>query len=103
MIRSAQIKWGDHIAWEHWCPACEATHIITDSWTFDGDVDKPTFSPSVKVTYNGPDAGQKREDAERAPYACCHYFIKAGIIDYCGDSTHPLAGKKVPLPPIRRK
>jgi len=59
--------------------------------------------PSVKITYNGVDAGQMR-DAEfgggRAPHACCHYFIKAGQIEFQGDSTHALAGKTVPLPPL---
>jgi hypothetical protein len=31
--------------------ACEEMHPLPDSWTFNGDVDKPTFSPSFKQTF----------------------------------------------------
>lgn len=91
--------------YSHWCPGCERMHsIATDnpggpSWTFDGNLDAPTFSPSVRITYNGPDADEMRDD-HRAPSACCHYFIRAGRIEFCGDSTHSLSGQIVPLPPL---
>lgn len=91
----------------HWCPGCERMHVIptrapySQHWSFDGNVEQPTFSPSVKITYNGRDAGQERDDdCERAPQACCHYFVRAGQIEFCGDSTHALAGKTAPLPPL---
>ena len=88
----------------HWCPACEKHHQIwvgrPQDWTFDGNVDAPTFSPSVKVTYNGKDADQIWPGERRAPSACCHYFIRAGQIEFCGDSTHELAGQTVPLPDL---
>jgi hypothetical protein len=32
---------------------------------------------------------------------CCHYILAGGIIHFCGDCTHPLAGKQVVLPPLR--
>ncbi len=51
-------------------------------WSWDGNVESPTFSPSVHIV------GQ------------CHYFIRAGMIEFCGDSKHPLAGQTVPLPAI---
>jgi hypothetical protein len=28
----------------------------------------------------------------------CHYFIRAGKIEFCGDSPHNLAGQTVDLP-----
>lgn len=28
----------------------------------------------------------------------CHYFIKAGRIEFCGDCTHALKGQTVDLP-----
>jgi len=83
----------------HWCPGCEGMHVIPSSWDFDGNVDKPTFNPSVRITYNGPDAGQER-DYGRAPSACCHYFLHAGQLQFCSDSTHELSGKTVALPPL---
>lgn len=88
-------------------PGCESFHMIaTDEpfpngarWSFDGNVEKPTFDPSVRVNYNGSDADQMREH-RRAPSACCHYFLRAGVLQFCGDLTHPLAGQHVPLPEI---
>jgi hypothetical protein len=79
--------------WMHWCPGCKNTHAIAVEkpfengarWTFDGNMEAPTFAPSVKV--NWPEPGR-----------VCHYFIKAGNIEFCSDSTHALAGKTVPLP-----
>ena len=77
--------------WRHYCPGCERMHVIpTDAraqpnghkWTFDGNMESPTFSPSINIV------GQ------------CHYFIRAGMIEFCGDSKHALAGKTVPLPDL---
>jgi Family of unknown function (DUF6527) len=83
----------------HWCPACERHHHIwigrPQDWSFDGNLEAPTFSPSVKVTYDGRDAGQPG-----APAACCHYFLHVGYLSFCADSTHKLAGKTVPLPDL---
>lgn len=84
----------------HWCPACEEMHLIPSSWQFDGNVESPTFTPSVRITYNGPDAGKDRGDLSRAPYACCHYNLSAGRLVFHDDSTHPYGGCTVPLPPI---
>ena len=28
----------------------------------------------------------------------CHYFLRAGVIEYLGDCTHALRGQKVMLP-----
>jgi hypothetical protein len=67
----------------HWCPACEQVHILPDSWKFNGDVDKPTFSPSFKHTLvaraplHGPDN-----------FRICHYILTDGKIQFCPDSWH---------------
>jgi hypothetical protein len=77
--------------WRHWCPGCKGMHVIpTDSrgqanghkWTFDGNMEAPTFHPSINIV------GQ------------CHYWIRAGKIEYCSDSKHKLAGKTVALPDL---
>lgn len=53
-------------------------------WTFNGDLDKPTISPSLLVQ------GQYR----------CHSFIKDGQIQFLTDCDHQLAGQTVPLQEI---
>lgn len=83
-----------------WCPGCDGAHMVrvasTDlpgGWTFNGNHERPTFSPSILVTYNGPDAG-----IDDAPPAVCHSFVRDGQIQFLGDCTHALAGQTVPLP-----
>jgi hypothetical protein len=90
----------------HWCPGCGEHHKIPDSWDFNGDVEVPTFSPSVRIT--GVQTVQDSfgrwtgewvygPDGKALPY-CCHYFLTRGMLLFCADSTHALAGQTVPLP-----
>lgn len=82
---------------EHWCPGCENIHQIAVEqpfrngarWTFDGNAEKPTFSPSINV---GPSTKLQ-----------CHYFIREGRIEFCGDCHHALAGHTVELPNIPKE
>ena len=90
----------------HWCPGCLEMHRLPDSWTFvNGNLESPTFTPSfrhsgmqrVKVdgTWTGgwilgPD-GKALEEV-------CHYILTDGILNFCGDCTHFMAGISVPLP-----
>ena len=81
------------------CPGCECTHQVTvgegpgPRWGYNGNPDAPTFTPSVLVTYNGPDAG-----VGGAPHAVCHSFVTDGRIQFLSDCTHALAGQTVDLP-----
>lgn len=70
----------------HYCPGCELAHRLPDGWAFNGNVAEPTFTPSFKHS-----CGSGR---------VCHYHLTAGVMDFCTDSTHALAGKKVPLPDL---
>lgn len=76
-----------------WCPGCKEVHCVYTNyaghpqWTFDGNLDHPTFSPSLLV-YEVPGYSPR-----------CHSFIKAGVMEFLADSTHPLANQKVPLQP----
>ena len=36
----------------------------------------------------------------RAMSSVCHYFLRAGVIEYLGDCTHSMRGLKVPLPEL---
>lgn len=74
----------------HWCPGCKTRHYVDTLepngsgaiWTWDGNAEAPTFSPSVHIRGR------------------CHYFIRAGMIEFLGDCTHDHAGMTVPLPDI---
>lgn len=70
----------------HWCPGCELMHPLPDSWTFNGDLERPTFSPSFKQSLGTGDV--------------CHYILTDGLLNFCSDSTHALAGQTVPLPEL---
>lgn len=91
----------------HWCPGCQQPHMIFDTWSFDGNLHAPTFNPSVKITgkkivvVDGKWTGGWVRDANGETVDdCCHYFLHAGVLKFCGDSLHSLAGKDVPLPDL---
>jgi len=70
------------------CPGCLCGHSAwvsgsyTPKWSFNGDYDKPTLSPSVLYNRGGK---------------VCHCYIHDGKIQFLSDSTHMLAGKTVPM------
>jgi len=78
--------------YEHMCPGCNQLHYIAvdhpfgngHQWSFNGDLDKPTFNPSINIL------------------GVCHYFITDGFIQFCSDSKHSLAGSTVELPELER-
>ncbi len=83
-----------------WCPGCDRSHAIKHGdgpgprWTWNGNAERPTFAPSVLVTYPGPDAGR-----DGAPPAVCHSFVVDGQMQMLSDCTHALAGQTVPISP----
>lgn len=83
----------------HWCPACQSMHDYFVEqphsngarWTFNGDGDRPSFTPSMNIGVGPfPDGRVER----------CHYFVTDGEIRYCTDSTHRLAGQNIALPDV---
>lgn len=83
------------------CPACEAPHGVNCGgghgpvWSWDGDVNKPTFSPSVLVSYTQYLTPEKNDNKKEH---VCHSFVRGGRIEYLSDCTHELAGKAVDIP-----
>lgn len=95
-----------------WCPGCQEVHRYsvrvdggTPSWTFNGDVRRPEFSPSLRLFTTHPETGVQK--------TLCHLFLRTGrpednepallgktVLDFCGDCDHPLSGRRVLLPPI---
>ncbi|MER9829152.1 DUF6527 family protein [Mesorhizobium sp. M0134] len=88
-----------------WCPGCNEAHVVGPSWTFNGDFDRPTFSPSVLVRghkFTRDEAGKWTGDWERDSAGnlipeICHSFVQDGQIQFLDDCTHALAGQTVAL------
>ena len=86
------------------CPACRFGHAFyvraipngmggtTPVWQFNGNMERPTFRASMKVTY-GP----------RSAPQICHSFVTDGRIEFCGDCTHPYRGQTLDLPDMDGK
>lgn len=95
------------------CPGCNEDHEISDVWTFNGDIDSPTFSPSLlrktghyvdQRVHDHPcwcDYDKERIEAGKEPsgFKCqiCHSFIKDGKIEFLSDCTHEMAGQTVEM------
>ncbi len=102
------------------CPGCDEMHYVHvgdgsgPRWGFNGDYDKPTFTPSILVrsghflpehkpgeacwcTYCAED----EEDGEPG-FSCkrCHSFVTDGQIQFLSDCSHALAGQTVALKPV---
>lgn len=101
------------------CPACGYTHTMGIGpyahgpvWQFNGDAERPVFSPSLLMQRNQwhpPVTPENLAQWRAAPWPqeqrayVCHSFIgcngaQPGEIIFLADSTHALAGQTVPLP-----
>lgn len=102
------------------CPGCNEIHDVyvgpdpqgRPRWQHTGTEERPTLSPSILIRTGhytgrtGPE-GQcwctyNAEHPGWAPFKCavCHSFVRDGMIQFCGDSTHALSGQTVPLPEV---
>lgn len=81
-----------------WCPACDGAHAVRvgsdagPGWSYNGNPDKSTFSPSLLVNLGGETPG----------VPVCHSFVTDGRIEFLGDCTHALAGQTVDIPDFDR-
>lgn len=97
------------------CPGCDDAKVLPVNWLpdgkqesqyvkswphwgFNGDMELPTFTPSVLS--QGP--GALQSDGLRHPDRVCHSFVTDGRIQFLGDCTHALAGQTVDLPPVEK-
>lgn len=94
------------VGYIHYCPACEgAHHYRTDSqgkanWTFNGNTEKPSFTPSMKISWGNKVPGYENWKDDEHDNGICHYFLTDGQLQFCSDSTHDLKGQTVPLPEL---
>ena len=90
------------------CPGCGCAHGVHvgegpgPRWTWNGNAEQPTFTPSVLVRYEHwiPPArpGQPAPELQTLVTDVCHSFVTDGRIQFLSDCTHALAGKTVDLP-----
>lgn len=82
-----------------WCPGCKMIHRFNVNapnqhtgarWTWDGNVNSPTFHPSMNIDMGKWQGKEKR----------CHSFVQNGMWVYCSDTTHEFSGQTIPLPSI---
>ena len=113
---------GGHLGFH--CPGCDEMHVIAvgegsgPRWGFNGDYERPTFTPSVLVRgVRSPSGGEEMTLEEEAEYdeiakggtaavfasrfgSVCHSFVTDGQIQFLGDCSHALAGQTVSLKPV---
>jgi hypothetical protein len=83
------------------CQGCDGLHPLPDGWTFNGNVDQPTFSPSFRHWGNRFSSYDERGVGVGEPIPwVCHYFVTDGKVAYCSDSTHKLAGQTIDMPDL---
>lgn len=83
-LRTAHNKDGELYGYIFFCAGCCDVHTVGTNWKFNGDMESPTFSPSVLVV--GGSLGIR-----------CHSFIEDGKIRFLKDCNHSLAGQTVEL------
>jgi hypothetical protein len=112
----ATLRFADNGSVSFWCPGCNTAHTVYHGeglgprWTWNGDKEKPTFAPSIRVTSGHYLAGHDGkscwctywqhypEDEPLFYCGICHSFVEDGQIKFLSDCTHKLAGQTVPLP-----
>lgn len=75
------------------------------AWGFNGDLEKPTFSPSILARGTVPPTDEEAKlildggkfDPKKS---VCHSFVESGNIRFLGDCTHDLKNQTVSLPDL---
>jgi hypothetical protein len=127
MLSKKLRKWVDPVTGNeglaYWCQGCKRSHNIRikgpGAWGWNGDAEKPVFTPSV-LTTNGHYVPshkpgdpcwctyvQEHPDEADDTFTChgCHTFVgcngaQPGEVIFLGDCTHELAGQVLPLPDL---
>lgn len=90
-VSSPGSKDGDVLVF--WCPGCDGAHAVNveklnawgAKWAWNGDAEKPTFTPSLLVSASSPEHR-------------CHSHIRDGMIQFLDDCFHKLKGQTVEIP-----
>lgn len=84
-----------------WCPACEDLHAVevqdpAKKWEWDGNLEAPTISPSILVSY----PGVRGNHVVKSTDSRCHSYLKQGRWEFLSDCTHALAGQTADMVPL---
>lgn len=97
---------GETTGYMIFCPACECGHLFNIKpgsngvggqkpvWGFNGNMECPTFTPSMLVKTNDP---SHKHYQPKAYSSVCHSFVADGSIRFLDDCTHVMAGQTVEL------
>ncbi len=86
--------------WAVKCPVNGRINVPRDGrWTFDGNYERPTFSPSINETWGKPGQTMEEFNADPNPNRN-HVFIRDGHIEFLSDCTHSFAGSTVEIEPL---
>ncbi len=97
------------VGWAFYCPGCRSHHAPYvkphanpkgASWSFNGDVDRPTFNPSILTRVERGNRSQDPDRPNKSQDLVCHLFVKDGIIEYLSDCTHELARQTIEMEEI---
>ena len=90
-----------------WCPGCGCGHCFwcgpgfdhPARWEFNGNYEKPSFSPSLRqfVLITDDDGVPVNPRQEQT---VCHLHVTDGEVRYCGDNPHKLNNQTVPMQDI---
>ncbi len=88
-VRKVTSQDGVEVLWMFHCPGCGYGHAFRTAgpgpcWTFNGDDEKPSFTPSLMCNQNEP--------ARR-----CHSYVTDGRIQFLDDCFHTLKGQTIEL------
>ena len=112
---SSVLRSGENNQLIYWCPGCKMYHAINyglNGWQWNGNVDKPTFTPSINITgghyasdFNPGNACWctfNRNNPDKTSFKCamCHSIITDGKISFLSDCKHELAGQTVDMAPL---
>jgi hypothetical protein len=86
-MSKAILKRVENLGYSFYCPGCKGVHLVDvdmpnqwgAQWSFNGDMQSPTFSPSVHIVGK------------------CHSFVNSGKIQFLSNCSHALAGQTVDL------
>jgi len=116
VLHKTDHKPGDgHADYLFFCPGCECAHGVWTTnpngmtgatWTFNDNMEKPTFNPSLLVrwdTWEPPVTPENMDEFHKNKWEqtrvsnVCHSYVRDGMIQFLPDCTHKLAGQTVPL------